>query len=311
MTIDECATASYAVASCDAANQVGATLGTRARVGKFTNSVITVATGVIDADNDACGMSATSSCYIVVRGDAGDFTASAPLGFSIPTLNARKSTAVLGNFIDRLISNGLPRGDSVVAEECDAQVSVPSTMATDCDPATTVSGVVSPSGRAVFTPNGITLKEGAAYADSSGGTCSDGDTCEIVLSDTDDPSVVLSTPFTFAPLLASAKMTTSVPASMKDRLAVSSFPIGDTVAAEECDAAVDPPSTVATNCDPATGTSATVSKGGKATLGLTVLSASSYVESGSGSVPAGGAAVLLVSDSTLGESVEVPITLAP
>jgi hypothetical protein len=311
VTIDECATTSYATASCDAANQVGATLGTRARVGKFTNSAITVATGVIDADNDTCGLTTASACYIVVRGDAGDFTASAPLGFAIPSLNALKSTAVLGNSTDRLISTGLPRGDSVVAEECDADVGDPNAVATHCDPATAVSGTVTPSGRAVFTPNAITLKEGAAYSDGAGGTCFAGVTCEIVLRDTDHPSIALSTPITFAPLLASAKITTSVPANAMDRLAVSSFPIGDTVTAEECDAAVDPASTVATNCDPATGTSATVSRGGRAMVGLAVVSASSYVESGSGSVPAGGTAVLLISDSSLGESVEVPITLAP
>ena len=76
--------------------------------GKFRRSAITLATGVIDADNDTCGLVASGPCYIVVRGDLGDFTSSAPLGFTTPSLRVLSSTAVPGNSGDRLISAGLP-----------------------------------------------------------------------------------------------------------------------------------------------------------------------------------------------------------
>jgi hypothetical protein len=310
VTIDECATAYYASATCDEANQVGATVGTRARAGSFPKSAITVATGVIDADDDTCGMATLDACYIVVRGDAGDFTASAPLGFMTPSLTAKKSTAVLGNSVDKLVATGLPRGDSVTAEECSAGVSVPSIVTTDCDPATAVSGTVTVSGRAVFA-SGITLKEGAAYSDAAGGSCSAGDTCELVVLDTDSSSIALGAPITFAPLLVSAQKTDSLHASTIDKLVASGFPIGDTLTGEECDTNVDPATTLATNCDPASASSVTVSNGGRATVAVNVLADSSYTESGSGSVPAGGTADLLVSDAILGESFEVPITLAP
>jgi hypothetical protein len=90
VTIEECAVAYYAAASCDASNPVGVTLGTRIGAGRF-RSAITLATGVIDADNDTCGLATSAQCYVVVVGNAGDFTASVPLSFTTPSRSANRA----------------------------------------------------------------------------------------------------------------------------------------------------------------------------------------------------------------------------
>ena len=90
-----------------------------------------------------------------------------------------------------------------MAEECDADVSDPSTMITDCDHATIISGWVSESGKAVFSSRGITLKEGVAYSDGDGGSCSGGDSCDLVLLDADNASFFLAAANHLRPLCSS------------------------------------------------------------------------------------------------------------
>ena len=315
VTIHECATSHFAPASCDNTNAVSVPLGTGPKAGKFSNALLTVVTGAMDTDNDTCGLATSSPCYLVVVGNTGDQTSSVALGFTAPSLTVKKTTGVLGNYVDGLKATAFPVGDSVIAEECDASVTVPNTVAANCDASTQILGTVATSGKVAFAPTGVTLRVGEAYSDPAAGTCAPGGTCQIVVVDTTNPSIALSASVGVASPTATAKNTTAVIANTPDKITVGSFPIGDTITARECDATVDPASTLATHCDPATVITGSVSTSGKAAFsptGVTVLVGASYVESGTGSVTAGGAADIVVTDLTSGGiSVVIPIAMAP
>ena len=233
-----------------------------------------------------------------------------PVAFATPTVTVKKTTAVLGNYLDAVKATGFPIGDTVVAQECDASVSVPSTVSTHCDAATQISGTVAANGVVVFSPTGVTLRVGSAYADTSGGTCVTGGTCEVVVTDSGNAAIGFEVAVTFAAPTATVAKASNVPANYLDTVTAKSFPIGDTVTAQECDSTVVPATTLATNCDPATAVSATIGTYGKAALTLHVVDGASYVESGTGAVVAGGTADIVVSDPTVGVSVVVPITMA-
>ena len=99
------------------------TLGTGHQLGTFKNAVIDLAVGTIDTNGDTCGVAGSTSCYVVVVGNTGDTTSSAALSFTLPSIAVHKTTAVLGNYVDAVKAVGFPIGDTVVAQECDANAS--------------------------------------------------------------------------------------------------------------------------------------------------------------------------------------------
>ena len=105
--------------------------------------------GVTDADNSAIG--ASVSCHV-------RFT---------PTIVLKETTNVVGNYVDAVKAAGFPIGDTIVAQECDSNVVIPTTVASDCDAATQISGPAGASGKVTFSPTGVTLRVGSAYSDSA------------------------------------------------------------------------------------------------------------------------------------------------
>ena len=254
--------------------------------------------GTIDSDGDTCGLAGSTTCYVVVVGNTGDSTASGALGFTLPSFAVTKTTDVLGNYVDGLKASGLPIGDTVVAQECDASALVPSTVSTNCDTATQVSGTVADNGKVILRE---TLVIGSAYSDTASGTCPAGGTCDIGVTDADNSAIGLSTAVTFASPSFGLKETTNVVGNYIDVVKAAGFPIGDTVVAQECDANVVIPTTVGSDCDAATQISGPAGASGKVTFsptGMTLRVGSAYSDSASGACPLGGSCEVVVSDST-------------
>jgi hypothetical protein len=236
-----------------------------------------------------------------------------PVGFATPTVTVHKTTAVLGNYLDAVTTTGFPVGDTVVAQECDASVSVPSTVSTNCDAATQISGTVATTGVVAFSPTGVTLRAGSAYSDTAGGTCVTGGTCEVVVTDSNNAAIGFEVAVTFATPTATVAKSSNVPANYVDTVTAKSFPIGDTVTAQECDSNVTA-ANLGTNCDSATQITGTVGSTGTVTFtptGVTIRVGSSYSDTAGGTCPAGGSCDVVVNDSThSGFYIAVPIGLA-
>ena len=298
VTLNECASTTYAAATCDAANKVSVTLGTGKAAGIFKNAVIDLAVGVIDSHGDTCGIGGPATCDVVVVGNTGDSSASGALTFALPSFAARKTTGVLGNYVDGLKAVGFPIGDTIVAQECDGAVSVPTTVSTHCDASTQVSGTAGDNGAVILTP---TLRVDGAYSDSAGGTCLVGGTCDIGVTDADNAAIGASVSVTFATQTMVLKETTNVVGNYVDSVKVGGFPIGDTIVAQECDSTVVIPTTVGSHCDAATQISGPAGASGKVTFsasGVTLRVGSAYSDISSGACPFGGTCEVLVSDST-------------
>ena len=300
VTLNQCASTTYSSAMCDAANQVSVTLGTGHLAGTFKDSVIDLAVGVIDSNGDTCGVVGSTTCFVVVVGNTGDSSSSGALGFTLPSFTAKKTTNVLGNYVDAFKAVGFPIGDTVVAQECDASVSVPSTVSTNCDAATQISGTSGTSGKVTFNPTGVTLRVGSAYSDSSGGTCQVGGTCNIGVTDSNNSAIGASVAVGFTSPTISLKETTNVVGNYVDAVKAAGFPIGDTIVAQECDPNVVVPTTVAADCDAATQISGTAGAKGKVTFnpaGVTVAVGGGYSDDSGGTCPVGGTCEVVVSDS--------------
>ena len=158
----------------------------------------------------------------------------------------------------------------------------------------------------------MTLRVGSAYSDTSSGACSFGGTCEVLVSDSTNPSVGLDEAVTFATPTATVKEASNVAPNYVDKVTAAEFPAGDTVTAQECDASVTS-GTVGTNCDGATEITGTAGSNGKVTFtsaGVTVLVGNSYSDTAGGTCPAGGSCDIVVNDSTTGAYVAVPVGLA-
>ena len=123
---------------------------------------------------------------------------------------------MLGNYVDAVKAAGFPIGDTIVAQECDSSVVIPTTVASDCDGATQISGPSGAAGKVTFSPTGVTLV-GSAYSDSASGTCPFGGTCEVLVSDSTNPSIGLDEAVTFATPTASVKEASNVRPTMSTR----------------------------------------------------------------------------------------------
>ena len=215
VTLNECSTTTYSAATCDATNRVPVTLGTGKAAGTFKNVVIDVAVGVIDSHGDSCGVGGTSPCYIVVVGNTSDFTSSGALSFTLPSFVAKKTTGVVGNYVDGVKAINFPIGDTIVGQECDSSASVPSTASTHCDAATEISGTANTKGDLILS---VTLPVGSSFSDTAGGTCPIGGTCLIGLTDANNAAVGASTSFSFGtPIMAPLKSKTNVLAELGRR----------------------------------------------------------------------------------------------
>ena len=214
--------------------------------------MIHLAVGTIDTNGDTCGVAGATTCYIVVVGNTADSTSSGALSFTLPSFTLKKTTDVLGNYVNTVKATGFPIGDTVVAQECDASVSVPNTVPTHCDASTEISGIAGASGKVVFSPaTGVTLLVGDAYSDTADGTCQLGGSCDIGVTDSDNSAIGLSATVAFAaPVTATLHESIGVLGNYVDAVKVADFPIGDTVVAEECDPNLVIPTTIAPTATP-------------------------------------------------------------
>ena len=300
VTLNQCASTYYRAATCDAANQVTATLGTSTHAGTFKNAFIKLAVGGIDSNGDTCGLATSVPCYIVAVGNTGDATSSAALGFTLPSITLAKTTGVLGNYVDAVKTAGIPIGDTVTAQECDASVAVPATVSTHCDAATQISGTSGASGKVVFSPTGVTIRVGSAYSGSASGPCQGGRTCNIGVIDTDNADITASVAVALATPTFVVHKTTAVLGNYLNAVKATGFPIGDTVTAQECDSSVVIPTSVASNCDAATQISGTAGTTGVVTFSptrVTMAVGGAYSDGASGTCPAGGTCDIVVDDS--------------
>ena len=136
--------------------------------------------GVTDSDNSAIG-------------------ASVAVGFaSPPTVSLKETTNVLGNYTDVVKAAGFPIGDTIVAQECDPNVVIPTTVASDCDAATQISGPAGAKGKVTFSPTGVSSASAVLSRTVPSGTCPFGGTCEVLVSDSANPSVGPDVAVTFA-----------------------------------------------------------------------------------------------------------------
>ena len=222
---------------------------------------------------------------------------------------------MLGNDVDAVKAAGFPIGDTVVAQECDQNVTL-ATVASDCDGATQITATASARGAATFSP-GVKLLVGGAFSDTAGGACSAGGTCEVVVSDSANPGIGTEVGVTFAVPTVTVKEASNVEPNYLDKVTATKFPVGDTVTAQECDSTVTS-ANMGTHCDSTTQITGTVQPSGGVTFsaaGVTVKVGSAYGTDGTdaagGTCPAGGSCDIVVNDSTdSGFYIAVPVTLA-
>jgi hypothetical protein len=285
VTLYECTTTVYAVSSCDNTNSVTTPVGTGTKVGQL-HAAIALGTGTIDGKGDTCGLAASGSCYLVAVGNTGDQTVTMPLIFGLPSVTLGKTSAVPAQYLDKVTTKNFPVGDTVVAEECDAATSVPATLGTHCDPATAVTATVTTGGAVAFAATGIELLAGPSFSDAASGSCAFGGICRVVVLDQSNPSIWFSPAVTFAVPGFVVSKTTGALGNTLDKVTATGMPVGDTVMAEQCDATVSVPASVATNCDASTAVSGTVGPTGNAVFsagGVTLLVGSSYSDTAGGS----------------------------
>ncbi len=199
VTLYQCVTTYYTSSSCDQSNHVTATLGTGTEAGKFTKVPIKVDVESIGYHDDSCGLLGSPACYIVAVGNTGDSTASAPLGFALPSATVYLAANVLNGYKDAVKAKHFPIGDQILAQECDSSVNPATNLATNCDHATQIHGTVATSGAVKFSPAGVIIKDGSGYAESGSGTCPAGGTCSVVVSDESNPGAYAVVPISLAP----------------------------------------------------------------------------------------------------------------
>jgi hypothetical protein len=299
VTLYECAGPTYVKTLCDSSNVVHVPLGTGAKSGAFKDAVITLVTGDI-AKKTSCGLAQSAPCSIVATDGVGD-SVSAPLGFRVPEVTVRKTDDVVGNSSDTVKAKGFPIGDTVVAQECDRTVRVPSTVATHCDASTQISGTAGPNGRVSFSPTGLKILVGTAYSDAAGRSCSFGHTCAIAVTDSTNPVFDFEIAITTADPSATVGRVANVRPGQVDAVRAVGFPAGDTVVAEECDRSVTVPATTAAHCDQATKITGTASASGRVAFspgGVQVQVGPAYSDAAGGRCAPGRSCAIAVSDSS-------------
>jgi hypothetical protein len=286
--------------NCDAATEIsGTAAASGAVVFSPTGVTLKVGTAYSDGASGTCAFGGTCDIAIVDSNNA-LITDKASVAFATPTLLLKKTTAALGNYVDVVKAAGIPVGDTVVAQECDASVSVPSTVSTNCDAATQITGTAGPTGVVLFIPSGVTLRVGSAYSDGASGMCTFGGTCDIGVIDSDNSAVGLSATVGFTTPTISVHKTTGVLGNYVDAVKAIGVPIGDTVTAQECDPNVVVPTTVGSDCEVAndiTGTAGSTGAVVWSAIGITMAVGGAYSDTASGACPPGGTCEVVVTDS--------------
>ena len=229
------------------------------------------------------------------------------------TVALKKSSGLYGNYTESASGSGwgATSDSSVALYECATDYYTPSSCSSTVGPSTPVVA----SGKKTGTFKDATYRLEVGVIDSDGDTCglaTSGPCYLVAIGNTQSYASSVALGFT-APT-ASLKESSAVPANYVDKVTAAHFPAGDTIIAQECDSSVDPATNLATDCDSGTAISGRVGSTGKVKFrptGITMLVGSSFVESGTGTVVAGGTADIVLTDTYNGAvSVVVPITLA-
>jgi hypothetical protein len=271
---------------------------------------VTLSGGVVYYEGVSCTDATHCTAVGGYNGGAVQFVASTlnPGGSITPA----KTTGLLGHYPEKVSGTGWSAngGTSVTLYQC----------ATDyytyasCDVSNSVTAAVATTGKTAGTFN-KTIHLAVGVIDPNGDTCgvAGSGACHIVAVG-GNWQYRASKKLGFTPPTATVKKSVSVPANYIDKVTATDFPPGDSVTALECDSAVNPATNLSTNCDTSTSITGSAASTGTVTFsptGVTVKVGSSYVESGTGTVVAGGSADIVVTDtSNSAASVVLPITLA-
>ena len=82
--------------------------------------------------------------------------------FATPTASVKETSNVAPNYVDKVTADEFPAGDTVTAQECDANVTS-ANLATNCDSATQITGTAGTTGKVTFTAAGVEVLIGSAY----------------------------------------------------------------------------------------------------------------------------------------------------
>ena len=114
--------------NCDATTQISGTAGATGKV-VFSPTGVTLRVGGAYSDSASGTCQVGGSCDIgVTDSDNAAIGLSDSVGFATPTLSLKKTANVLGNYADVVKAAGFPIGDTVVAQECDSSVVIPTTV---------------------------------------------------------------------------------------------------------------------------------------------------------------------------------------
>ena len=142
---------------CDGATKISGTAGATGKV-TFSPTGVKLLVGSAYSDSASGTCQPGGSCDIgVTDSENAAIGLSDSVGFATPTLSLKETASVLGNYADAVKAAGFPIGDTIVAQECDSSVVIPTTVASDCDGATQISGPSGASGKVTFSPTGVTL----------------------------------------------------------------------------------------------------------------------------------------------------------
>ena len=196
VTLYQCATATYQSGTCDQATKITATVGTGKKAGTFKKAKLHLAVDSIDTRGNTCGLATSAPCYVVAVGSTGDEGASAALIFKPPSATLKATSNVVANNVDKVTAAYFPTGDTVIAEECDSSVMVPTTLSSNCNPSTKVTGTTNAKGKVTFSSAGVIVVDGGSYTESGSGTVSAGGHADIVIYDTTTSGAFVVVPIT-------------------------------------------------------------------------------------------------------------------
>ncbi|HEY5009725.1 MAG TPA: Ig-like domain-containing protein, partial [Acidimicrobiales bacterium] len=214
------------------------------------------------------------------------------------TVTLYKSTALIGNYGDKVSGTGWTHDTSVTLNEC----ATTTYSAATCDAANQVSNVTLGTGRAAGTFKSAVIDLAVGTIDTNGDTCGVvGSTpCYVVVVGNISGDTTASGALSFTLPSFTVKTSTNVLGNFVDAVKAAGFPIGDTVVAQECDASALVPSTVSTHCDAATQISGTSGASGKVVFtstGVKLLVGSAYSDTAGGTCELAGSCAIGVTDS--------------
>ena len=200
VTITECVGTAYSPQDCDtgAVTTVPVAARPASKAGTFAKTVFHVVAGPVGDAGSTCGLATSGPCSVVVVGSSGDSSAGPTLGLATPAATAKRTLAVTTGYRDTVKASHFPIGDAVTARECDTSVLPASDLASHCDAATVIQGKAGGSGKVAFAPAGVTVEVGGAYTEPGSAGCPAGGTCDLVVADSNHPTIFVIVPVTLA-----------------------------------------------------------------------------------------------------------------